>query len=327
MSWVSTSRGRRWKGDDGQLYASADAELKAKQRAPGSTFVEQLTGTRFVEPLARALDASKLASAIGSGFNQLARSAQAAVDPAESYRQDWERQNQADLNRKALLSRVGSSNAIVTGLDERGAVDLTQSDEYKRFAFTPEGQFERYFKTPEMDQYFGTASRGDAAPKDVEAMKALAGQTVAPGKTPEELSVFYRAESAMGRAQMPQIQQALGYEKGSDLAKWAEANPMLAQRLYAKEMGKREAAGQVTPGVTYAGVTPQPLGDESFSVAANSVPAPWNTQGAKVSGEFADVVPFQVAKTTGEGMPEFQTTLGQRAEQLISSVKRDRGMF
>jgi hypothetical protein len=62
-------------------------------------------------------------------------------------------------------------------------------------------------------------------------------------------------------------------------------------------------------------------------VAANSVPAPWNTQGAKVSGEFADVMPFQAAKTTGEGMPQFQTTLNQRAEQLISSVKRDRGMF
>jgi hypothetical protein len=38
-------------------------------------------------------------------------------------------------------------------------------------------------------------------------------------------------------------------------------------------------------------------------------------------------MPFQAAKTTGEGMPQFQTTLNQRAEQLISSVKRDRGMF
>jgi hypothetical protein len=197
----------------------------------------------------------------------------------------------------------------------------------KPFAFTPEGQFERYFKTPEMDQYFGTASRGAAAPKDVEAMKALAGKTVAPGKTPEELSAFYRAESAMGRAQMPQIQEALRYKKDSDLAKWAEANPMLAQRLYAKEMGRREAAGQVTPGVTYAGAPAQPLGDESFSVAAKSVPAPWNTQGAKVSGEFADVMPFQAAKTTGEGMPSLPTTLNQRAEELISTFKRDRGML
>ena len=32
----------------------------------------------------------------------------------------------------------------------------------KTYAATPEGQFERYFKTPEMDQYFGAASRGKA---------------------------------------------------------------------------------------------------------------------------------------------------------------------
>jgi len=221
----------------------------------------------------------------------------------------------------------GRPAPIVLGTRDGVTPDRTQSDAYKQYAFTPSGQFERYFQTPEMDQYFGAASRGAAAPKDVEAMQVLAGKTVAPGKTPEELAGFYRAESAMGRAQMPEIQGALGFIKGSPMARWAEANPMLAQRLYTKEMGKREAAGQVTPGVTYAGTTPQPLGDESFSVAANAVPAPWNTQGAKVSAEFSGVVPFQAAKTTGEGMPEFQTTLGQRAEQLISAVKRDRGML
>lgn len=197
----------------------------------------------------------------------------------------------------------------------------------KAFPMTPGGQFERYFQTPEMDQYFGAVSRGTTAPKDVEAMQVLAAKTVAPGKTPEELSTFYRAESAVGRAQMPQIQEALGYAKGSDLAKWAEANPMLAQRLYAQKQAKGEIVGKDS----YAGATPQPigqpLGSTDFAVAANAVPAPWNTQGAKVSGEFAGVVPFQVAKTTGEGMPEFQTTLGQRAEQLISAVKRDRGLF
>lgn len=221
----------------------------------------------------------------------------------------------------------GRPAPIVLGTRDGVTPDRTQSDVYKQYAATPSGQFERYFQTPEMDQYFGAASRGASAPKDVEAMQALAGKTAAPGKTPEELSAFYRAESAMGRAQMPEIQKQLGYEKGSALAQWAEANPMLAQRLYAKEMGKQEAAGQTSPGTTYAGVSPQPLGDESFSVAANAVPAPWNTQGAKVSADFSGVVPFQAAKTTGEGMPEFQTTLGQRAEQLISAVKRDRGMF
>lgn len=64
----------------------------------------------------------------------------------------------------------------------------------------------------------------------------------------------------------------------------------------------------------------QPLGDAAFSVAANAVPAPWNQQGAKVSGEFAGVVPFQVAKTTGEGMPAFQTT-GEKAIEFLRDPK------
>ena len=132
------------------------------------------------------------------------------------------------------------------GGDGRGDEARALASQYapKPFPMTPAGQFERYFKTPEMDQYFGAASRGTAAPKDVEAMQALAGKTVAPGKTPEELSAFYRAESAMGRAQMPQIQQALQdkYGKETKLSAWAAANPMLAQRLYVKMQGGRPLA-------------------------------------------------------------------------------------
>jgi hypothetical protein len=95
---------------------------------------------------------------------------------------------------------------------------------------------------------------------------------------------------------------------------------MLAQRLYAKEMGKREAAGQVTPGVTYAGTTPEPVAGQDFAIAANAVPAPWNQQGAKVSAEFSEVTPFQAAKTTGEGMPALQTTL-DKAEDFLARTK------
>lgn len=137
----------------------------------------------------------------------------------------------------------GASVPITTGLNRDGEVDRTQSDMYRQYApkpfpMTQAGQFERYFQTPEMDAYFGAASRGAAAPKTVAAMQQLAGQTVAPGTTPEELSAFYRAQSAMGRAQMPEIQGSLGFIKGSPMAQWAEANPMLAQRLYAKQQSR-----------------------------------------------------------------------------------------
>ena len=237
---------------------------------------------------------------------------------------------------QSLLGRVvppGTPTPIVTGTRDGETPDRTQSDLYKQYALNAPGQFERYFKTPEMDQYFGAASRGTGAPKDVEAMKALAAKTSAPGKTPQDLATFYRAESAMGRAQMPQIQESLGYAKDSKMAEWAKANPMLAQRLYAKqqagaEAAKQAAVAQTTPGSQYGGgVTPgafgttaATVGSEDFAVAANAVPAPWNTQGAKVSDDFAGVMPFQAAKTTGEGMPAFQTTLG-KAEDFLARTK------
>jgi hypothetical protein len=40
---------------------------------------------------------------------------------------------------------------------------------------------------------------------------------------------------------MDAIKEALGYAPGSDLAKWAEANPRLAQHLYAKKTAKAPA--------------------------------------------------------------------------------------
>lgn len=188
--------------------------------------------------------------------------------------------------------------------------DRRQSDTYKQYAMTAPGQFERYFKTPEFDYAFGAQTSKE--PKTAAEMAALAAQSKAP--TTSSLSDYYRSQSAMGRVNQAEIQKM--YPDRPDLQKWAAENPMLAQREYTKEMGRREAAGQVTPGVTYAGASAQPLGDESFSVAANAVPAPWNTQGNKVSADFSGVVPFQVAKTTGEGLPQLQTTLS-KAEDFL----------
>ena len=131
---------------------------------------------------------------------------------------------------------------IVTGTTDGVTPDRSQSDMYRQYApkpfpMTPEGQFERYFKTPEMDQYFGAASRGQGAPKDVAGMESLAGQLTAPQDVP--LSAYYRAQSAAGRVNMPKITQELEYAEGSPLAKWAAANPMLAQRLYEKQKARK----------------------------------------------------------------------------------------
>lgn len=106
------------------------------------------------------------------------------------------------------------------------------------FPTTPAGQYGRYFGSPEMDYMFGEPSRTEDIPATVEEMLALAKQTKAPEDTP--LATYYRAQSAAGRGQMGEIKKELGYEEGSNMAAWAEANPMLAQRLYAKKMKERE---------------------------------------------------------------------------------------
>jgi hypothetical protein len=83
--------------------------------------------------------------------------------------------------------------------------------------------------------------------------------------------------------------------------------------LMQKTFGYQAGASPTEP--YYAG---SPSAD--FAVAANAVPAPWNQQGMKVSQEFAGVVPFQAAKTTGEGMPAFQTT-GEKAAEFLRNTK------
>jgi hypothetical protein len=91
-------------------------------------------------------------------------------------------------------------------------------------------------------------------------------------------------------------------------------NPLM-QQTFGYQRGQEE---QIP--TTYAQQTP----GTGFALAANAVPAPWNEQGFKVSQEFSGVVPFQVAKTTGSGMPAFQTTAqsaAEKAEQFLRTVK------
>lgn len=130
--------------------------------------------------------------------------------------------------------------------------------------------------------------------------------------------------------------QLLSQYGGLQKQKKYEEAEKLGQEIWQKKYGKTAMAqpgGAVgtlnplmrhtfgsEPAPSYAGSQVQPLGSTDFAVAANAVPAPWNEQGAKVSSEFAGVVPFQAAKTTGEGMPAFQTT-GEKAAEFLSKFK------
>lgn len=199
----------------------------------------------------------------------------------------------------------------------------------KPFPMTPEGQFERYFKTPEMDQYFGAASRGEGAPKDVAGMESLAGQLTAPQDVP--LSAYYRAQSAAGRANMPKITQELEYAEGSPLAKWAAANPMLAQRLYAKKQAGKPTGlapdeqtvmgdlGSRTQAENPYKDTPEAFGMPANPVPPTQQPGPGGMdQGTRVSffRGAENITPLQLEKTTGEGMPAFPT-IGAQTDKFL----------
>jgi len=120
-------------------------------------------------------------------------------------------------------------------VEEPSIVDGLDLNRPKPFAMTPEGQFERYFQTPEFDYVFGAGARGKDAPDSASAMQQLAVQEKAPMEQP--LSSYYAAQSAMGRVNQDAIQNM--YEGDENMQAWAKANPMLAQREYLKSEQRR----------------------------------------------------------------------------------------
>ena len=266
-----------------------------------------------------------------SGFVQGLFSPRAAkANPLQQYNPSGYDPSKAVTSADLLQSVRGITSADIGGdgsSDEARA--LASQYAPKPFPMTPEGQFERYFKTPEMDQYFGAASRGEGAPKDVAGMEALAGQLTAPQDVP--LSAYYRAQSATGRANMPEITQELGYAKGSALAEWATKNPMLAQRLYAKKQAGGAASlapdeqtvmgdlGSRTQAENPYKDTPEAFGMPANPVPPTQQPGPGGMdQGTRVSffRGAENITPLQLEKTTGRGMPAFPT-IGAKTEEFL----------
>ena len=106
----------------------------------------------------------------------------------------------------------------------------------QRFDNNLEGQYQRYFKTPEFDNVFGAGARGEGAPKDASAMEVLGNQLRAPAKD-TNIASMYAAQSGMGRINEDAIQAM--YSDRPDMQAWAKANPMLAQREYLKAEQRR----------------------------------------------------------------------------------------
>ena len=137
---------------------------------------------------------------------------------------------------KPQISLVENEVPVITSQESLSPEPPVPPAETQRFDNTLEGQYQRYFQTPEMDYVFGAGARGKDAPKDASAMEVLGNQLQAPAKD-TNISSMYAAQSAMGRVNEDAIQKM--YEGDKNMQAWAKANPMLAQREYLKAEQRR----------------------------------------------------------------------------------------
>lgn len=134
-------------------------------------------------------------------------------------------------------SQLGDDLKVtLSGSEKKEETESADSAAPKVFDRTLEGQYQRYFQTPEMDYVFGAGARGKDAPKDAAAMEVLGNQLQAPEKD-TNIASMYRAQSAMGRVNEDAIQKM--YEGDDRMQAWARENPMLAQREYLKAEQRR----------------------------------------------------------------------------------------
>lgn len=207
----------------------------------------------------------------------------------------------------------------------------------KPFPMTQEGQFKRYFETPEFNYVFGAQT--GKGPKTAAEMATLGTQRQAPTSAP--LSDYYRSQSALGRVNQAAIQEM--YKDRPDLQQWAAANPMLAQREYTKKYGTTDITKLAPDEENIMGEFGSRAQNETgykygFGFPANPVPPTQQPgpggmdQGERVSyfRGRENIVPLQAMKTTGEGMPAFSTTSGSlsdAADAFVKAMKTKSGAF
>ena len=178
-------------------------------------------------------------------------------------------------------------------------------------------------------------------------IQQLAGMTSLPtgftptgSNKPASLKDYYGAQTLQGSANLGSIISEMGYK--GDMAKWAQANPMLAQREFSKRFGGATLGSAVQPdgavrgmpqaipgldtskmmptaemqGTAFPGqgqgptFNPAAFSDKSdFGTIANDVPAPPMQQGRAVSAPYDKAQAMAAQKTAGAtGMPNFETT-------------------
>ena len=160
-SWVEVpGKGRRWLTDKGEYkHLRPGTTADTIWRAVSPFF----TKPRYTPEQFRALSAPGLQRS-PAAENPLAGDPTGRYIPVSMQRL-WEGEVPGAPPAPQLPPPGFGTAPIVYGSNGSGGADRRKSDVYKQYAMTPEGQFQRYFSTGEMDPFFGATSRGTGSPQ------------------------------------------------------------------------------------------------------------------------------------------------------------------
>ena len=203
------------------------------------------------------------------------------------------------------------------------------------------------------DEYNRLISQyGPSGIEQLSGMTSLpTGFTPTGSNKPASLKDYYTAQTLQGSAGMGNIISAMGYK--GDMAKWAQANPMLAQREFSKRFGGATLGSAVQSDGSVRGMpqaisgldtskmmptaamqgtafpgqgqgptfNPAAFTDKSdFGTPANGVPADPKVQGRAVSAPYDEAQRQAAEKTLGAtGMPQLPTLGGDWLSKMMAS--------
>lgn len=229
--------------------------------APKRTLVERYTGLP-INALAQQLDLSRLGGPLRqlqSGIQSFGRAASAAMDPGEAWLQEGERQARNRPERQGPTRDIYEQPGV--GFFDR------QSGRFLGKAPAAPGMGVTPIVRQEDDQYRQLLSQYGALQKEKKFEEA------------DKLGMQIW-EQKYGKTPMGQPGGAIG-----------EFNPLM-QSTFGYQAGQRpgaqEQAFRSPPGVDVSA---------GFALAANAVPAPWNTQGQAVSAPYREAMSKAFEKT------------------------------
>lgn len=288
---------------------------------------------------------SESARSVGNSFNTLfglvkpiRKAVSGFIDPETAYANRW--YEQGTTGRPAAAGQGDPTGRYVPGSMQTGDYNAWRGGG-GRMPSAPITSPNTTFQNAD-DEYNRLISQyGPSGIEQLAGMTSLPTDFTPTGSNkPASLKDYYTAQTLQGSAGMGNIISAMGYK--GDMAKWAQANPMLAQREFSKRFGGATLGSAVQPDGSVRGMpqaipgldtskmmptaemqgtafpgqgqgptfNPAAFSDQSdFGTPANAVPAPPMQQGRAVSAPYDEAQRQAAEKTAGAtGMPNFETT-------------------